>query len=102
MANGNDFPVSAEQYIAGLDITACVRESKDRRHVRLILAPFIKGEGADGAGADQIESLLALAGVEATDWDRAFIRQSVPVQPKSRLFFDPSRHGSDRRIGAGC
>ena len=72
------------QYIAGLDITARVRESTDRRHVRLIFAPFIEAEGAEGARADQVESLLALAGVEVTDWDRVFIRQSVAAQPNSR------------------
>ena len=93
-------PVSAEQYIAGVDIMGCVRESSERRLVREVIAPFIQAEGAKGADAHMIELVLVRVGVDVTDWDRAFIFQSVVTQPSPRLFSGPRRRGPDRPIGA--
>ena len=80
----------AQIYICGVDARAQRRETEDRRNLRALIAPFIEAEAAAGVSPQAIELDLKQAGVEVTDWDRAFIRRTTADRPRSRSCRDHS------------
>ena len=71
--------VSAIRYEAGVDVWGSLREPAERQAVRRVIMPFVVAEVARGLDADGIARSLVLAGLEVTDWDRAFIRHALAL-----------------------